>query len=284
MIANLVRQNTATTGTGTIVLGTAVSGYTSINDKYSDGDTVFYTIEDVNNREIGIGTFTLGTTELSRDTIFEKVEGGVYTDAPGTGINLSGVAVVTVAPSLQALTTHLATWKRVFNQANVHETGFYASMPLIGTLVGSIFTPVFGEAPASNESIPVKFYFGHDIADNTNLYVGVMFAPEDNTSGVVRWGFEYSIAEIGGNYSAATTLIKEETVAISSSNDSIYAEFTTPIVIPSPDCVLIGRLYRDTASVNDTYAADAKYIDCTGAYQATKIGTPKRISPYDDWT
>lgn len=82
--------NTSTTGTGTIDLGSAVSGFWGFDDvsNLSSGDKVFYAIEEGTNREVGVGTFNIGTPNtLSRDTVIESTN----SDDP---ISLGGNAVV----------------------------------------------------------------------------------------------------------------------------------------------------------------------------------------------
>ena len=88
-LVNRAKMTTATTGTGTITLGSAVSGYQSFADAgVADADVVRYTIEDGTAWEIGTGTYTASGTTLSR-TPSESSNA----DA---AINLSGNAVVFV--------------------------------------------------------------------------------------------------------------------------------------------------------------------------------------------
>jgi len=88
-LVNRAKMTTATTGTGTITLGSAEDGYQSFADAgVVDADVVRYVIEDGDNWEIGTGTYTASGTTLSR-TVSESSDGG-------TAINLSGSAVVFV--------------------------------------------------------------------------------------------------------------------------------------------------------------------------------------------
>lgn len=84
---NLARVTTATTGTGTITLGSAVSGYlTFALAGVANGEVVSYGIKDGANSEVGTGTYTSSGTTLTR-----TVTKSTNSDA---AINLSGTAEV----------------------------------------------------------------------------------------------------------------------------------------------------------------------------------------------
>lgn len=109
---NLARMTTATTGTGTITLGTAVSGYlTFAQAGVSNADVVDYAIKDGSNSEHGTGTYTSSGTTLTR-TVTKSTNSNA-------AISLSGTAEVFISPRAETL-----------NDASLISTGTMATARL----------------------------------------------------------------------------------------------------------------------------------------------------------
>ncbi len=95
---DLVVQNTATTGTGTVTLGAAVTPYLTASEAgFRDGDVVDYSITDTSgsNTEAGWGVLGSTQTTLTRNPDFSTNSNAL--------INLSGTAVVRITPIKRSL-------------------------------------------------------------------------------------------------------------------------------------------------------------------------------------
>ena len=75
VLKDRVRETSTTTGTGTITLAGAVSGFQSFSN-IGNANTTYYTIAGGTEWEVGLGTYTSATTTLSRDTVLESSNGG----------------------------------------------------------------------------------------------------------------------------------------------------------------------------------------------------------------
>jgi hypothetical protein len=75
VLKDRVMETTASTGTGTITLGGAVTSYQSFS-VIGDGNTTYYAILGGTEWEVGIGTYTASGTTLSRDTVLESSNSG----------------------------------------------------------------------------------------------------------------------------------------------------------------------------------------------------------------
>jgi len=74
VLKDRIKQESTTTGTGTVTLGATYDGYSAFSAFYSDGEEVYYTISNtetgVTEWEVGRGTYSSGT--LARDTVLSS--------------------------------------------------------------------------------------------------------------------------------------------------------------------------------------------------------------------
>ena len=95
-LGNRAKMSTSTTGTGTITLGNAVSGFQTFADAgITNGQTVRYAIDDGANFEIGSGTYTSSGTTLTRSV--------TESSNSDSAISLSGSAEVFIAATVADL-------------------------------------------------------------------------------------------------------------------------------------------------------------------------------------
>ena len=77
VVADRVQETTTTTGTGTVTLAGAVTGFQSFA-VIGDGNTTTYTIADATGSdwEVGIGTYTSSGTTLARNIVLSSSNSG----------------------------------------------------------------------------------------------------------------------------------------------------------------------------------------------------------------
>lgn len=145
---NLARMSTATTGTGTITLGSAVSGYLSFSGAgVSDGEVVAYGIKDGANSEVGTGTYTASGTTLSR-TVTKSTNANA-------AISLSGTAEVYITARAEDLLSMAET--QTANTVLAGPTSGGAAAPTFRSLVGIESAAVLISSQSASSSATLDF-------------------------------------------------------------------------------------------------------------------------------
>ena len=70
IVADRVQETTNTTGTGAYTLGGAVAGFQTFASEVSNADTVYYSITDNVDFEVGLGTYASSGVTITRTTVF----------------------------------------------------------------------------------------------------------------------------------------------------------------------------------------------------------------------
>lgn len=123
---NLARMTTATTGTGSITLGAAVSGYlTFAQAGVVNGDVVDYAIKDGNNSEIGTGTYSASGTTLTR-SVTKSTNGNA-------ALNLSGTAEVFITVRAETLADASMLTAGTLDPARIGNGSLMQSKVTLGT-------------------------------------------------------------------------------------------------------------------------------------------------------
>jgi len=152
VLGNRAKMSTSTTGTGTITLGSALSGYqTFAQAGITNGQTVRYAIEDGTNFEIGSGVFTSSGTTLTRSV--------TESSNSDNAISLSGSAEVFITASA----------------ADIFVNDGATSLTTTGTITAggnvAISTGVIDLKNGGSQSV-VKFY-----CESSNLHYAEIKAP-----------------------------------------------------------------------------------------------------------
>lgn len=167
VLKDRVKETSTTTGTGTITLAGAATGFQAFSS-IGDGNTTYYTITDGTDWEVGIGTYTTSGTTLSRDTILSSSNSDA---AVNWGAGSKDVFVTypsDAIPAAGSTTSYLArnytgdgttTDFTVTDGATVSDVFVFlngvAQVPTTDyTISGTLLT--FGTAPVSGEAIQIR--------------------------------------------------------------------------------------------------------------------------------
>ena len=158
-----------------------------------------------------------------------------------------------------------------------------ANVPTWSTFRDGISAYSFS-ASATNE-VWVSFHVNHDMQEGSSVYPHVHWSPGSSTStGVVRWGFEYSCAKGHQqmDFPATTTIYLEDTVSSDSSYQHriIEASDAQAFNAYEADTLVLCRIFRDGGHANDTFPDAVFGLMADLHVQIDKLATPNKTAPF----
>jgi len=218
VLADRVKETTTTTGTGTVTLLGAATGYQSFA-AVGNANTTYYTIagQTSSEWEVGIGTYTSSGTTLSRDTVLSSSNSGslvtfsvgtkdVFVTYPSSRSIYANGAVLTATNSSVLPIANGGTALTTFTANQIHYGSFSQSAGL--TFDGTNLATT-GTATAA-KLIPT----------GTSVTGNGMYLPATNSVGISTAGVERVRVDASGN----TKLITAGTNIQNSSGNPILLQ------------------------------------------------------------
>lgn len=159
VVKDRVKVTTATTGTGTLTLGSAVAGFQAFSAVLSNADTTYYAIFESSTGawEVGLGTYASPANTLARTTILESSNAG-------SAINLTAGAadVFITQPAEKAV--YLDASGYIFASDGRNLTNLNASNISSGTIGDAYLPATISSDITGNAATATKWATGRTIS------------------------------------------------------------------------------------------------------------------------
>lgn len=261
LFADRVRETSTTTGTGTLNLAGAVTGYRTFVAGVGTGNTCYYCIEAVDSDgvpsgdwEVGLGTVTdAGTDTLSRTTILASSNAGAAVNLAAGTKN-----VFQVFPAAMASPRSGQTLCRFKPQNNEPPSTAYATLDLRNVHPVLDFDAATDEEAVFTDILPASYGGG-------GLTVVILWAATSATSGNCIWDAQFDRLADGGQDidSAGFAAVQSVTAATSGTSGILTYSSITFTSGAAMDSLAAGELFRlkvrrDANNASDTMTGDAE--------------------------
>lgn len=251
-----VWQATATTGTGTMTLGAAQSGYlTAAEASVQNGDIVSYVIIDGANFEVGTGTYTVAGTTLSRDTVSVSKIGGT---AGTTKLTLSGSATVFLTMIASDVLGQQTIWLPAAAMTARVTNGMQAGS--LETTTNRINSRYWAADPAALEYVQAQVQMPKGWNRGTLILQFIWFHPATTVNFGVVWGARAMALGDAEAMDTAPGTAVTVTDAGGTTNANYISPETAAMTVgstPGSEELVVFEFYRDAANGSDTMAVDA---------------------------
>lgn len=155
----------------------------------------------------------------------------------------------------------------------------------------------YGFAPEATNEVFANFHIRHDYTATGGdvgypgmVYPHVHWSVNTTSTGVVRWGVEYTLARRNDStgtvtFGATNTLYIEVNLATNSQYKHMVSESATGSGIANggilePDAMILTRFFRDGTHPNDTFPDDVFLLTVDIHYPSDHNQTPSRFPPF----
>lgn len=229
MFINRAKQETATTGTGPITLGTAPSGFQTFADAGAvDGTALPYVIEDQGAWEIGLATPSASATVLARTVIETSNPGNAALNLSGNAVVYSGPSAVDFAPINDAAASAWQTWSSekiasaiAARQLSATSVSHVSGVIDVDVAAADVFDFVADDYTAPSSLSVVGAVGGSAVPDNEQPHASTLpgdivlfgYYCQDDTSYHFGAGWTALVGEFGYNNATQTFRVMYQVVS-----------------------------------------------------------------------
>ena len=294
-----VQETTTTTGTGTVTLGGAVSGFQSFfNAGFNNGDTTYYCITSGTAWEVGLGTFTTGPNSLARTTILSSsnfnsaitlagtsnvfcvypASKSVYRDSSGNVAGYNLTAGTINSTTVGATSASTGAFTTLSASSTVSGTGFstyLASPPAIGgtTAAAGSFTTLSASSTLAAGGVPVS---GYSLTVRSTALANAYFVDTDSGASGMNINFlKNSASPAASDDIAALRFYGNDSAAVQTEYVRLTATIADPVNASEDGTLSLVTIKAGVLAERVRYtSADGLYVvdgafRCPDAYAST---------------